>query len=198
MPDIALSPAKGGGRSIATFALKPADIIVSTTGHFVSKAIRFGTFSPVSHAMVYTGNDFVAEAVGDGVRETSLTIALTDASLAVAYRRNNLTDDNVKEIVRFVREKAAMKSGYDYTGLVGAGAGANGLVCVALGAVGCSIASLGGFSSSSKFFCSELVLEAFRRVNKPITSGRPDTSNPGQIPGAVSTGVLTYVGHLIA
>ena len=198
MPDIALTPSKGGGRSIAAGTLKPTDIIVSTTGHFVSKAIRFGTMSAVSHAMLYTGNDSAAEAVGDGVREVSLGIALTDASLAVAYRRNDLTGDNIKEILQFVREKAAMKSGYDYSGLVGAGARANGLVCVALGAVGCSIANLGGFSSSSKFFCSELVLEAFRRVNKPITSGRPDTSNPGQIPGAVSTGVLTYVGHLIA
>ncbi len=198
MPDIALSPARGG-RSIATGALKPADIIVSTTGHFVSKAIRFGTFSPVSHAMLYTGNDCVAEAVGDGVRETSLGIALTDASLAVAYRRTNLTDDNIKEILRFVREKAAMKSGYDYAGaFLGGSAGANPLVCIMLGAVACSAANQGMFSSSSRFFCSELVLEAFRRVDKPVTSGRPDTSNPGQIPGAVSTGVLTYVGHLIA
>jgi hypothetical protein len=197
MPDIALAPARGG-RSIASSTLNPGDIIVSTTGAFVSKAIRFGTMSAVSHAMLYTGNDCVAEAVGNGVREAALSIALTDASLAVAYRRNSLTDANVKEIIRFVREKAAAKAGYDYTGLIGAGARANGLVCVALGAVGCSIANLGGFSSSSKFFCSELVLEAFRRVDKPITAGRPDTSNPGQIPGAVSTGVLSYVGHLIA
>lgn len=197
MAHIALAPSKGG-RSIATGALKPADIIVSTTGAFVSKAIRFGTMSAVSHAMLYTGNDSAAEAVGDGVRETGLAIALTGATLAVAYRRNSLSDDNIKEILRFVREKAGAKAGYDYSGLVGAGAAANGLVCIALGAVGCFAANQGAFGSSNKFFCSELVLEAFRRVDKAITSGRPDTSNPGQIPGAVSTGVLTYVGHLIA
>src|SRR6476620_6347967 len=45
-----------GGMSIGVDALQPADIIVSTARHAVSYAIRAGTLSAVSHAMLYVGD----------------------------------------------------------------------------------------------------------------------------------------------
>ena len=66
--EIPLDPGVGG-MSIGVDALQPADIIVSTARHAVSYAIRAGTLSAISHAMLYVGNGKVIEAVGSGVRE---------------------------------------------------------------------------------------------------------------------------------
>jgi len=54
------------------------------------------------------------------------------------------------------------------------------------------------FKSSDKFYCSQLVLEAFRQAGHPIISASPNTSTPEDIPEAYSHGKLLYVGHLVA
>lgn len=88
---IALTPAGGGGCCIGDAALRPADIIVSTTGAAVSGVIRVGTGSPVSHAALYAGNGEVIEAIGQGVVQRGLDKALADDLLAVAYRAPHMT-----------------------------------------------------------------------------------------------------------
>src|SRR5207244_5020121 len=52
--EIPLDPGEGG-MSIGVDALQAGDIIVSTSRHPVSYAIRAGTLSAVSHAMLYVG-----------------------------------------------------------------------------------------------------------------------------------------------
>lgn len=49
-------------------ALRPADIIVSTTNAAVSAVIRAGIGSSVSHSMIYIGGSTVIEAVERGAQ----------------------------------------------------------------------------------------------------------------------------------
>src|SRR3954452_8692795 len=197
MSDIPLDPTDTAGRSIGDSALEAADIIVSTTSAGVSRVIRAGTGSAVSHARLYVGGAEVIEAVGEGVLWRSLADALRDGTLAVAYRRKSMTPAAVDPILRFAADQVGKK--YDYGGVATGGTASSGLAqCViAFGIVGCGLARRGTFSSSDKFYCSQLVLEAFKRAHLPLTNGRPQVSNPGQIPEAYSTGLLLYVGHLL-
>ncbi|MDG4582804.1 MAG: hypothetical protein P9E67_01765 [Candidatus Competibacter sp.] len=48
-------------------------------------------------------------------------------------------------------------------------------------------------SPESSFFCSELVLMAFKKANAPITFKSPTISSPSDIPGSHQ---VAYVGHL--
>src|SRR5437016_420646 len=102
MAEVPLSPAVGG-RSVGELALEPADIIVSTTGATVSRVIRAATGSPVSHAILYTGNDSVIEAIGEGVVSRSITASLAHATLAVAYRRKALTSGAAQAVIRYAQ-----------------------------------------------------------------------------------------------
>lgn len=72
-------------------ALEIADIIVSTTGASLSKAIRTATQSEVSHALLYVGDGLIVEAIGSGVDVRPIGDALIDANLAVAYRHSGMT-----------------------------------------------------------------------------------------------------------
>lgn len=77
---------------ITASALRPADIIVSTTNAADSAVIRAGIGSSVSHSMVYVGGGFVIEAVERGVLKNQLTDALNEAVLAIALRRIHTAD----------------------------------------------------------------------------------------------------------
>src|SRR5262249_25793652 len=98
MADIPLAPAQGG-RSIPTSVLEPADVIVSTTAAWTSRMIRKATQSVVSHSVLYMGGDEVVEADRYGVIKQSVTESLKDATLAVAYRRKDITDVAVQVIL---------------------------------------------------------------------------------------------------
>jgi hypothetical protein len=60
------------------------------------------------------------------------------------------------------------------------------------------VARSGGFNAPDKFYCSELVLEAYRLAGLPLIAGSPGTSDPNQIVQAYHNGTLEYVGHLKA
>ncbi len=191
--DIPISPAVGGV-SVGVDFLDPADIIVSTTAAFVSGAIRKVTGSVVSHALVYIGNGEVIEAIGEGVVRRTLDMAIAQATLAVALRRKGITDGAAEQVVRFAESNVGKK--YDYGGVVGAGAKSNWGVCL-ISPLGCLLGRHGAFSSSNKFYCSELVLEAFRRADLPIIDDRSDTSVPDDIVQAFYSHQLDFVGHLV-
>jgi V8-like Glu-specific endopeptidase/cell wall-associated NlpC family hydrolase len=189
--EIPLDPGEGG-RSIGLDALQPADVIVSTTGQAVSYVIRAGTFSAVSHAMVYAGDGMVIEAVGGGVREIQLSQAIGDAILAVAYRDTRVNSTSARAIVEYARSRVG--NPYNYAGAAFTGyrmlnplpariidgiAGRFGLEPGQAGAV----------------YCSELILEAFERAGIPLVASRPGTSTPDDLV-QLSRSVLAYVGHL--
>lgn len=148
--------------------LRPADIILSTTSAYISGFIRTVSWSDVSHAALYTGDGHVIEAIGSGVQKVSFTEALEDDYLAIAYRREGLTEMQAKMIVLF----ANMQIGKPYD-LAGA-------------------ARFTG-NGNEKLFCSELVCEAYRQARVPVVERDPSLSTPKQI---ITDGKVMYVGHL--
>ena len=139
----------------------------------------------------------VIEAVfSTGVRHVPLSSAFVDASLAVSYRRVDLSDGDRDAIVHFAKTKVG--KGYDASGALGAGVARNPIACGASGVLVCLGAKLGLASNDDRFFCSELIFSAFAAANRPITKQRPSTSVPNDIPKAYSSGLLEYVGHLVS
>lgn len=192
-----LTPRSGGGLCIDQAALKPADIVVSTTDAAVSGVIRFFTGAPISHAMLYAGSGEAIEAVGEGVRRTALNNALAHGRLAVAYRYKGLPDDAASKVVDYADAQARRHAPYDTPGAIGAGANTNKLVCVVALGIACPAVAGGALNQKDSFFCSELVLEAFQRAGYPISKIPPGSAGPDRILEAYSHGVLTYVGHIL-
>lgn len=199
MRNIPLTPISGGGICLADSALQAADIIVSTASGWLSGGIRFGTSSQVSHAALFAGNGQVIEAVGEGVLLRSLNASLREHYLAVAYRVRGMNPSAASKIVQFARRWVGRK--YDTLGAAAAGSRGpvGGAVCVmAFGIIPCAGAQQGAFKSSDKFYCSQLVLEAYRQAGASFIQQNPNTSYPQDIVTAYSNGKLSYVGHLIA
>lgn len=200
--------------SVKISELRKADIIVSTTGAAVSGVIRFGSGSDVSHSMLYTGNNWVIEAIAEGVKERPWAKASADATLAIALRRREMNDglrDAVVTNAFSFRDRP-----YDAVGAAGAGLykkrGA--VIAAGLTAYGCSIIPFCGvvtFARASAdaailnnardankdkaFFCSELVARSYELAGVPISDGvKPTFMNPREV--RVSS-KLIYIGHLI-
>src|SRR5208282_4586837 len=175
MSEIDLTPPGGGGMCITDLAMAPADIIVSTTSSPVAELIRVDTGSKISHAALYDGMGGVYEAIGTGVTHRSLITALADDTLAVAYRVLRMNPTAAQKILAFA--KSVVGKGYDTFGAAGGGMRSNPMVCVmAFGIIPCVIGAMGGFKSQDKFYCSQLVLEAYRRAGMSFIDINPNTS----------------------
>lgn len=168
------------GRSVDPGSLLIADIILSTTGQAISKGIRAGTGSAVSHAILYVGGDQVVEAVGEGVVFRPVVEALGGAIRAAVYRHPDLTETQALKI----RDFAGMQIGKPYDTL-----GAAGSVVPVL----CNVAA-----SPDKFFCSELILAAYEYAGTPLTDSGAACGSPDSILQAHFSNTLDYVGHLAA
>jgi cell wall-associated NlpC family hydrolase len=182
-----------GGRSIGLEPLAVGDVIVSTTRDFISRIIRLGTLSPVSHVMLYVGNGRVIEAVGHGVRETTLGEAISDAILAVAYRVPGLNAAGAAQVVAHARSR--LGSPYNFAGVAYQGYSIlNPLDSAVLQAIGDRLGVEAG--QAGAVYCSELVLESFERTGHPLGT-RPAQSTPNGI-AQLARSRWSYVGHLKA
>lgn len=183
-----------GGQSIGLEALSPGDIIVSTASHPVSYAIRAGTLSAISHAMLYVGGGNIVEAVGDGVREAPLASVIDNAILAVAYRDPRVDATKAAALVNFARAQVGQP--YNYGGVARAGYRiAHPLASRVLDA----IRDMAGVDDATarSFYCSELVFAAFEAAGIPLVAQAADASTPDDLV-RLSRGSLGYVGHLKA
>src|SRR4051794_38290114 len=99
---------------IAVGALRPADIILSTTNANISGAIRNAMGSDISHAALFTMPNFIIEAIGEGVIEHPYDEAVKEDTLAIALRRTHMTDDQRSKVVENARQ--FIGRGYDATG----------------------------------------------------------------------------------
>lgn len=199
--DIPLDPG-AGGRTIDEGDLEMGDIIVSTTAEFVSRAIQAATKGPVSHSMVYTGDGGqVVEAIGDGVVFRPLSQALRSATVAVAFRFPGLTEDQRLRIRDFVGNQIGKN--YNYWGLVNqARFTINSAYCDLLAGDAREACRRFngriylGSGSNDSFFCSQLVLAAYRAADIELTSTPPHWSTPTDIANLRLRHTLNYVGHL--
>src|ERR1700726_931216 len=83
------------------------DIILTTTTAAVSKAIRWGTKSDISHAMICVQHGSVIDATSDGVHARNMQRLFFDAECAlhVFGPKAALSPDQIEQICRFVRER---------------------------------------------------------------------------------------------
>lgn len=183
-----------GGRSISTAALQRGDLIVSTARHAVSYAIRAGTVSSVSHAMLYVGDGHVVEAVGSGVRRVPVATALSGAILAVAYRRTGITGAQAQAVADFATRQVGRP--YNYTG---AARHAVRITHPILSRIADAIARGAGLrrEEAASFFCSELVYAAFESAGVALATTAAADGTPASLPSLLG-GTLGYVGHLVA
>lgn len=200
---IPLDPGSGG-RSISVDALQPGDIILSTTPQTTSIGIRMVSQGPVSHALIYIGNGEVVEAIGQGVVRRSIQDSLADDTLAVAFRYPNLNDAQAKQICDFLVQQAQAGKSYNLIGLADpleamiqrqecARLPSDWLQqkCMALRVT----VPIG--TGNNRFFCSQLVLEAYRQAGVPLTKDDPIWHSPEDI-AQIALVQLEYVGHLKA
>jgi cell wall-associated NlpC family hydrolase len=206
----AIAPGNGG-ELIDGRALQPGDILLTSVATLNSFAIRLGTFSPVSHAVLYLGDGQIAEAVGTGVRARSLAEVIGEEQMVVAFRIPDLDAQRADRVRAWALSQVGTR--YNTTGvLLDAPFVLNRRVCelpLIPSAVsqfcvtGLATVQLGA-SRDDQFFCSQFVLEAYRQAGLPITQADPRWVSPadllhmreGDVPSIAATQPLRYVGHL--
>lgn len=202
----ALTPRDGGGMCLLPTGLRAGDIIVTRRPEFMSRMIRLGTMSHISHAMLFVGEGKVVEALTDGVCERDLDSAISGTSLAVAYRRRGISESQGEFVASVARTFAQAGIKYDYAGAANSfmqHTSGRSLDIAATAVTGVPIGFLilsatRTSYSQNRFFCSELVVEAYRRAGLPIVATGADQTSPERMREAVDGGVLEYLGHLFA
>ena len=200
-----------GGELVGASALKPCDILLTSVATLNSFGIRLGTFSPVSHAVLYLGDGRIAEAVGSGVRARSLDEVIAEEQMVVAFRAPAIDAEHVERLRSWALSQVGTR--YNTVGvLLDAPFVLNRRVCelpLIPSAVsnfcvsGMAMVQLGG-SRNDQFFCSQFVLEAYNQAGLPITAADPRWVSPadllhmreGDVPSIPATQPLRYVGHL--
>lgn len=200
-----------GGELITAQALEPGDILLSSIATVNSFGIRLGTFSPVSHALLYLGDGLIAEAVGTGVRARPLADVVAEEQMVVAFRVPGLDEARVRKLRDWANAQVGTR--YNTTGvLLNAPFVLNRRLCE-LPLLPASVSNFCisgmamvqlGASRDDQFFCSQFVLEAYRQAGMPITDADPRWVSPadllhmreGDVPSIAATQPLRYVGHL--
>jgi cell wall-associated NlpC family hydrolase len=200
-----------GGEMIGAAALQPGDILLTSVATLNSFGIRLGTFSPVSHAVLYLGDGRIAEAVGSGVRARSIDEVVAEEQMVVAFRVPGMSAEHIERIQRWALSQVGTR--YNTTGvLLTAPFVLNRRVCelpLIPSAVsnfcvsGMAMVQLGA-SRNDQFFCSQFVLEAYNQAGLPITRADPRWVSPadllhmreGDVPSIPAAQALRYVGHL--
>jgi uncharacterized protein YycO len=203
-----------GGHSIGSDLLIPADLIVSTTGNYISKAIREFTGAEVSHSSLYLGSNDIIEAVREGVVVRSVSDIVRDYPLIVVFRHSGLSDEARGKIVSYAKSQRNKK--YNVIGLVQEmpvqacrvhpkfllrgglmpGMPYGGVTCVALSNV--PMLNVLPRVKLDQFFCSQLIFAAYQHAGVPLSDTDPTESTPGEIPTLALIKKLDYVGHLRA
>ena len=210
MQSSAIAPGNGG-ELIKADALQPGDILLTSVATVNSFGIRLGTFSPVSHAVLYLGDGVVAEAVGTGVRQRSIDALVDDEQMVVAFRLPGVTSAHVDKLRAWSFSQIGTR--YNTLGvMLDAPFVLNRRMCelpLIPGAVrsfcviGFATVQLGA-SRNDQFFCSQFVLEAYNQAGLPITTTDPRWVSPadllhmreGDVPSVASSKPLRYIGHL--
>ena len=141
--------------------LRKGDILLTTSTHPQSKAIRTFTKSDISHAMLYVANGSVMDSTGEGVHARNLQRQIYDDDCAIyAYRAKATIDpETMNQIVDYVRSEA-----------------------------GAPYATLDAMRSplkperkgSAAQFCSRLVARAYANAGFPLTDN-PDYTTPADL-----------------
>lgn len=157
--------------------LRMADILLTAGNGRVSKTIRTGTGSRYSHAILYVGDGYIVEAIGEGVVKRQIEKAVEEATLISVYRHKSLSTTQAQAVTRYALRQEAAKKKYDAVGAMGAGGGAPtakviGLMFGGVGAIATGAMRGADFynrmSPETAFYCSELVALAYEKAGAPL------------------------------
>ena len=208
--NLALNP-RNGGVLVSAQDLRPGDIILSSSNGISSVGVRLLTLSPVSHASLYMEGQQVAEAVGQGIRRRNVADLLDEEAVVVAFRHPGFNTEHVPHIESFVQQHVGQK--YNFVGvMLQAPFSLERRLCELpmvpspvrdFCVQGVAAVQL-GIGRNDQFFCSQFVLEAYRRAGLPLTTADPRLISPGDllhmregdVPSVRIHQALQYVGHL--
>jgi Permuted papain-like amidase enzyme, YaeF/YiiX, C92 family len=202
-----------GGELVNPKVLRTSDIILSAANGINSAGIRAITLSPVSHAALYVGSGQIIEAVGTGVRQRAISEFIAEEATIAAFRHPKIDGIEAALIQKFAEKHVGTK--YNTSGIVLQApftlqrkfcelpimpalvrdACIRGSAAITLGPV-----------PNDQFFCSQLVLEAYKAAGVPLTDSDPRLVTPGDllhmrqgdVPSIKIHQALQYVGHLKA
>jgi hypothetical protein len=141
--------------------LQRGDIVLSTTTEPVSKAVRAGTKSDISHAMICVQHSSVIDATNDGVhaRNTQRLFFDDKCSLHVFRLKAGLSSEKAQAVCQFVRQRV----GSEYS------------IKEAIRTV------VGGSDQwTRKQFCSRLVAQAYASADIKLV-GDPNYCSPADL-----------------
>ena len=191
--------------------LRQGDIILTSGPSLTAASIQLLTLAPVSHAAVYIGNGEVVEAVVSGVRVRRIEELLASEVAVVALRYPDLSEQQAAEIRAYALRQVGAP--FNLMGLMlhmplSIQRAACELPLAPLGARDACIRTVGSIQQlsprSSQFFCSQLVLQAYRHAGVPITSADSRIVSPadilhmreGDVPSIRGSRKLAHVGLL--
>jgi hypothetical protein len=191
--------------------LQPGDIILTSVPTLTSVGIQLMTLAPVSHAAIYIGDHQVIEAVRSGVRIRRLDELLAEEAVVLAFRRPELSAEQARNIGAYLLQQVG--TDFNYLGIaLHVPFAVNRKLCElplmpsALRDV--CVRAIGGIyhlaTSERRFFCSQLVLQAYRHAGVPITDADPRLISPadilhmreGDVPSVMIHKPLRHLGHL--
>lgn len=132
-------------------ALRPGDIVLTTSDAKASKAIRAVTRSPISHAMLCVDESSVIDATLEGVqaRNPQRLFYSDDATIVMLRPKTPLTPSEVKSLTDFVRLR------------VGTTYGKTQAVATKMP---------GRRTANRQQFCSRLVAQAYASIGRPLVA----------------------------
>ena len=202
---------RGGEALLPPEGLRPGDIILSSMSSLSSAGIQLMTLAPVSHAAVYIGDWKVVEAVRPGVRIRQLDELLAEENVVLALRYPGLSAEQARDIGRHALQKVG--AGFNFLGVtLHVPFAVKRVVCevplMPSALRDACIRSIGVIhhlaASENRFFCSQLVLQAYQQAGVPITDADPRLISPadilhmreGDVPSISIHKPLRFVGHL--
>jgi uncharacterized protein YycO len=163
------------------------DILLTSSplkGSPVSAAIKIGTGSTYSHAMLCVGAQCVVEAISRGVLKRPLSEATLACDKVTAFRHSQATDDHIQRLVHFAESKLAGE--YSLAGSLGGSGILAAVLPLSLPLIGLRSATNAVLENQGKkrsYYCSELIADAYLSVGLPlgIWGRAPSLMNPGDI-----------------
>lgn len=169
--------------------VQTADIILTSrplNSSPISGAIKVGTASKYSHAMIVVDSTMIVEAVGEiGVTKRMLSLAINGCDLVTVYRHAEMTAAKAQRIVQFVESKLGGE--YASPGVLSGSGLATAILPSIIIPMSIGRAAINAYRESQgkkrSYFCSELVAAAYLDVGLPLGRyGRmPSMMNPGDI-----------------
>jgi len=155
--------------------VQTADIILTRNEETQSKAIRVGSCSAYSDAILVLDKNECIEATGKGTAIEKVKDSLKYATYGTLFRHKSIDPNYAGWIVHYAR--TLRPKPYDMVGAIRSGVASGCDPRIQLTPAGLIISLTdhkmkgGGTAHDDSFFCSELVVRAFEKAGLPLING---------------------------